>query len=212
MRPEGDEEHRFSLRKLGNIHLGVRVHRTGTRHNGETYEYDRPMSTGYFVLPDSLREDAHFRAKLESMGQDPDRPSKLPIMLAGNDFATNIITSRDLYTQDGKLKCRSLDGLRCIRLNEKTFHYDAHECPEGCRDQKRALRLVSPLPLHAPDAAGIGCWQIVTRSDNNHGALLREMKDLRNLRNGQIAGLDPCLYSPMSAHFTCRWRKMELRS
>lgn len=179
LRATGDEEYRFQLRKLGNIHLGVKA------VTAKGVEY--PKATEYFVLPDSLAGDASFRAKLESLGQDPDKPTKLPIMLLSNDFATSMVTSCDLYGQSGKLKCRTLDGRHCTRLNEQTFEYEDKECPaEPCKDCVWYHRFRFLLP----DAAGIGYYQVVTKSDNNHGALLREIRDLRNLKRNGIAGID----------------------
>jgi hypothetical protein len=179
LRDKGDEAYRFQLRKLANLHLGVRV----KTQAGKEY----PKATEYFVLPDSLRNDPSFRAKLESLGEDPDKPTKLPVMLLSNDFATSMVTSCDLYGQSGKLKCRSLDGKHCTRLNEQTFEYEDKECPaEPCKDCDWYHRFRFLLP----DAPGIGYYQVVTKSDNNHGALLREIRDLRNLKRGGIAGID----------------------
>jgi hypothetical protein len=179
LREKGDEDYRFQLRKLANLHLGVKL----KTQAGKEY----PKATEYFVLPDKLREDPSFRAKLAEIGQDPDKPMKLPIMLLSNDFATSMVTSCDLYGQSGKLKCRSVDGRHCTRLNDTTFEYEDKECPEvPCKDCAWYHRFRFLLP----DAAGIGYWQIVTKSDNNHGALLREIRDLRNLKRGGIAGID----------------------
>jgi hypothetical protein len=98
-----------------------------------------------------------------------------------------MVTSCDLYGQSGKLKCRSVDGKHCTRLNEQTFEYEDKECPaEPCKDCAWYHRFRFLLP----DAAGIGYYQVVTKSDNNHGALLREIRDLRNLKRGGIAGID----------------------
>ena len=179
LRDKGDEGYRFQLRKLSNIHLGVRM----TTAKGVEY----PKATEYFVLGDGLREDTRFREKLESMGQDPDRPTKLPIMLLSNEFAATIVTSCDLYGQSGKLKCRSYDGQNCVQLNEKTCQYEEGKCPEvPCKDCAWYHRFRFMLP----DAAGIGYHQIVTKSDNNHGALLREIRDLKRWRHGAVAGVD----------------------
>jgi hypothetical protein len=185
MIPGVDEEHRFQMRKLGNIHLGVKV-----KKENSTVEY--PKATDYFVLPDDLRNDPDFREKLESMGQDPDKPKKLPVMLMSDYPAVNMITSCDCYGANQRLKCRSYDGVTCMKLNEKTFQYDTMPCAQAdCQlYQKGDCAWYNRLRFLVPDAAGLGYWQVATKSKNNRGALIREMIDLRKALRGRIAGAD----------------------
>lgn len=179
-----DMEHRFSMRKLGNIHLGVKVQ---TR-DGKEY----PKATDYYVLPDDLRNDQEFRAKLEEIGEDPDKPRKLPVMMMSDQVSTNIVTSCDLYGTNGKLKCRSYDGATCECLNPTTFQYETKECSTAdCPSfQKKECAWYNRLRFLLPDATGFGYWQIYTKSANNRGALIREMMDLRRATGGHIAGVD----------------------
>jgi hypothetical protein len=138
-----------------------------------------------------LLNDQEFRDKLTNMGQDPDKPTKLPVMLLGELLATNIVTSCDLYGSGGKLKCR-FDGKNCVRLNPKTLEYEPAECKQmECADfNKGDCAWYHRLRVMLPDAAGIGYWQIATKSDNNRGALYREMNDLRKIMRGRLAGYD----------------------
>jgi hypothetical protein len=188
LRETGDEEYRFQLRKLGNIHLGVKVHGTGARANGQNYEYDRPVATEYFVMPDKLREDKRFRAKLDEMGEDPDKPKQLPIMLLSNDLKAAMVTSCDLYGQNGKLKCRKTEGNGCVRLNETSFEYEPAECVQT--DACKGCAWYHRFRFAIIYAGGLGYWQIVTKSDNNHAALLMEIATLRNARRGRVAGVE----------------------
>jgi hypothetical protein len=184
MIPGVDQEHRFSMRKLANVHLGVKV----KHQNGSEY----PKATDYFVLPDDLRNDPDFREKLESMGQDPDKPKKLPVMFMSDMPGVNLITSCDCYGANQRLKCRSYDGVTCMKLNEQTFKYDTMPCKQAeCQLFKKGdCGWYHRLRFLLPDAAGLGYWQVATKSPNNRGALIREMIDLRKALRGRIAGAD----------------------
>ncbi len=184
LRPVGDEEYRFSMRKLGNLHLGVRL----KTQAGKEY----PKATEYFVLPDNLREDQEFSEKLGLMDQDPAKPTRLPIMLLSNNLAANIVTTKDNYGSDGRLKCRAtpqLDGtLHCIRLNTTSWEYEPAVCRES--DACKGCAWYHRIRFTLPDCAALGYWQIATKSDNNRGTLLKEMRDLRSLLSGKLAGID----------------------
>jgi hypothetical protein len=184
LREQGDEDFRFQMRKLGNLHLGVKA----KNQSGKEY----PKATEYFVLPDDLRNDPDLREKFNSMGQDADKPKRLPVMLMSDNIGANVVTSCDLYGMSGKLKCRSYDGRFCQRLNERTSTYETMpckqgECPDFCKGDCAWYHRIRCL---IPDAAGIGYWQIATKSDNNRGALVREMFDLRKTLRGRLAGID----------------------
>lgn len=194
--PGVDEEYQYSMRKLGTIHLGVKMKTADGRK-----EY--PKAVDYFVLPEQLRQDPEFREKLESMGQDPDRPTKLPIFLMSDDLSVNIIRCCELWGTGAKLKCRATPfrlpnnavGLRCIRLNPKSLDYEEAACVQSdCADLKNGnCAWVTKIRFMLPDQSRIGYWEIITKSDNNKGAIAREMLDLRNMLNGRIAGVDLAL-------------------
>lgn len=182
--PGLDREDHFSMRKLGNIHLGVKV-RT---NSGKEY----PKATDYFVLPEMLARDEDFRDKLASMGEDPEKPTRLPIMLMSDNLGVNILSSFDCYGAGGKLKCRSYDGHTCTRLNEQTLQYEDLPCEfTDCKlFSKGECARYHRLRFLLPDAAELGYWQIATKSDNNRGALVREIVDLRKFLRGHVAGAD----------------------
>lgn len=171
--PGYDQPHRFAMRKLGNIHLGVKQ------------EKGFPKATDYFVLPDDLLKDKPFRDALTDMGEDPDRPKKLPIMLMSNDIGQNLVSSKDLFGQNGKLKCRSYDGQICEKLNDKTLQYERKPCDKdciGCAWRHRFRFLL-------PDSTRFGYWQVVSTSPTNRGGLLRAMIDAKALL-GRLVGID----------------------
>lgn len=182
--PGLDQEHHFAMRKLGNIHLGIKVKTA----NGKEY----PKATEYFVLPELLASDEDFKDKLASMGEDPEKPTRLPIMLMSDNIGVNIVSSFDCYGMGGKLKCRSYDGHVCTRLNEQTCKYDTLPCTyEACAAFKKGdCARYHRLRFLLPDAAELGYWQIATKSDNNRGALVREIMDLRKFLRGHVAGAD----------------------
>jgi hypothetical protein len=204
LRKSGDEDFRYQTRKLANIHLGVTVQYPAkdkkTKQplfdgNGNPVMVDSPKATDYFVLPERLLKDLDLREALEALGEDPEKPTRLPIMLMSNAPAVNIVTSRDCYGAGEKLKCRSYDGRTCTRLNDQTSEYEPGACDEtkcplavkGDCDWYHRLRFLMP------DAAGLGYYQIATQSDNNRGALVREMISLRKALGNRIAGADLAL-------------------
>lgn len=206
--PGVDEEHHFALRKLGTIHLGIKVQYQKRDYKTKQPVFDQagnpvmvesPKATEYFVLPEQLRQDPDFREKLESMGQDPDKPTRLPIMVMSNDLSVNIVRSCDLYGQGAKLKCRAYPVaggmLRCIRLNPKTLDYEESTCTQpNCPDfTKGDCKWVTRFRFMLPDQAQLGYWEIITASDNNKGAIARELRDLRMALKGQVALVDLAL-------------------
>jgi hypothetical protein len=112
-----------------------------------------------------------------------------------------MVTSQDIYVAGGKLMFRhsvepvydsrgAMVGQRheYMRLNPVTLDYET-DCEPTDRELSEAV-WYHRFRFILPDAAGIGYWQIVTKSDNNHGALLSEIGRTRGLRGGRIAGID----------------------
>jgi hypothetical protein len=122
--PAVDKEFRYQLPRLGKIHLGIKVQ----TQSGKEY----PKATEYFVLPEELLTDADFRQVLTDLGEDPDKPTKLPVVLARNDLRDNLKSSCDLYGLSKGLVCRSLDGVNAIRVNQKTGEMVEEVCKGEC--------------------------------------------------------------------------------
>jgi len=182
-----DKEHEFAMRKLGTIHLGVKTTNSFT-----------PVD--YFVLPETLRTDEEFREKLESMGENPDKPRRLPIWVMSDRLDVNHVRCRECWGMGKKLKCRATpyrmpDGeviLHCIRLNPATQDYETEECQgDNCPAAKKGdCAWVTKFRFMLPDQKRIGYWEIDTKSQNNKGALARELFDTQVQLHGRIAGVD----------------------
>jgi hypothetical protein len=134
------------------------------------------------------------------MGENPDKPRRLPIMVMSDNLDVNHIRCRELWGQGAKLKCRATpmklpNGvvvLNCIQLNSKTLDYESaichgDECPAA---KKGDCNWITKFRFMLPDQSRIGYWEIDTKSANNKGALARELYDTRNMLGGQIAGVD----------------------
>lgn len=192
--PGIDKEYQYQMRKLGTIHLGVRV--KATTRAGKSIE--RPKATEYFVLPESLLTDKAFRAKLESMGQNPDKPHALPVMFVSDDIDMNIVRCRELWGTGGKLKCRTTPinmpdksvQFHTIWLDPATQDYAERTCNDtecaSCNDCK----WITKIRFVLPDQKRFGYWEITTASQNNKGALSRELFDVKQQGLGRIAGID----------------------
>ena len=184
MIPAVDKEFRYRLPRLGKVHLGVKTKNT----SGKEY----PKATEYFVLPDDLKSDPDLRTALEGLGENPDQPTRIPIMLPCNGLADNLRTSCDLYGSSRGLVCRTFDMASCRRVNPTTG--ELVECPcegETCKPYTKGdCHWIHRLRVIIPDAAGIGVWQIDTTSPNNRAQLLSEMKQIKFMLGGRLAGVD----------------------
>lgn len=185
-----DKEYQFRMRKLGTIHMGVRTN-NGTGH---------PIPVDYFVLPEVLLKDKDFREALEELGQNPDKPRKLPIFIMSDDLDATVAHVKEVWGQGGKLKCRATPvkypngkvGFNCIRLNPQTQDYDNVECGgDNCPDCKNGSCVwVTKVKFVLPDQNRLGFWEIDSKSENNKGGLYRQLAELRKTLGGMLAGID----------------------
>ena len=165
--PGIDESFRFRLPRLGKIRLGVRVES----------QNNRPKEVDYFILPDELRTNKKFRAVLENLGQDPDKPKALPIQLPSNLIAVNVRRTWDVYNLAHVLLSR-WDGLTCTKLNKQTGQYEETQCvcPRECEDCfVNDKTVIHRLNVMLPDAPDIGVWQIDFGALNSYTNLTTEM-------------------------------------
>ena len=179
-----ENQFRFRFPREGKIHLGVKQ----MSQSGKEY----PTATDYLVLPEHLAADEPFREALTAIGEDPDKPKRIPVWLPSSVITDNITSSYDRYSKSRGLLCRSVDGVtaRCANettgeiaeipcLNAKCPHFVAGECV-----------VMHRLRVMLPDASGVGVWQIDTKSPNNWATLSSEMTSILSFTGGKLAGLD----------------------
>jgi hypothetical protein len=178
-----DAEYRYRLPRIGKLHLGVKVRSQG----GSEY----PKATDYFVLPDELLKDEGFRAILEALGENPDKPRKLPIQLPCNALMGNLRSSCDLYGSSRGLLCRTFDGLTCGKVDTTTGEIIQEACkmPACGEFDKGGCHWIHRLRIILPDAPGVGVWQVDTTSPNNRANLLTEMRSIKQMCGG-LGGVD----------------------
>lgn len=194
--PGVDKEFRYRLPRLGKIHLGVKVERQ-TQRNGQTVTVEYPKATDFFVLPDDLKNNTDFQDALAAIGETTDRPQRLPIMLPCNSLSDNLRRSCDLYGSSRGLLCRTFDGMTCKCVDTKTGEMtekpcDLSTCPRHQPNSKGVCECdwIHRMRVILPDAPGIGVWQIDTGSPNNYANLLCEMKQIKTMLGGKLAGID----------------------
>lgn len=178
---DDENDFRFKLPRAGKIHLGYPP--------TDTNKF--PQKADHFVLPEELKSAGGLRTVLEMMGQDPDKPKKLPIMLMFNSIVDNVRHSLDLYGSSRGLKCRSYDAISATRVDEKTGELHNISCAgKECHYFKsKQCHTITRLRVMLPDAPGIGYWQIDTTSTNNRFQLPTEIMQLKTLLKGNIAGI-----------------------
>lgn len=176
--------YRYRFPRLGKVHLGIKKKTPA----GKEY----PDKTDYFVLPPELAADQKFRATLESMGEESEKPRKLPITLISDSIADCVKSSLDFYGSNKGLRCRSHDGIRADRVNPETGEIVQQDCPNiNCPDYiKKDCQCVTRFRFFLPDARGVGVWQLDSRSRNNRANLPCEMQTLRAATDGRLRGID----------------------
>lgn len=181
-------EFRYRFPREGKIHLGVKVKKQTQRG-----EVEFPTATDYFVLPEKLQTDQAFRAVLEGLGEDPDKPRKLPVWLPSNNLSENVVSSYDRYSKTHGLQCRSIDGITRICSDGKGAYQegpcDNVKCVYFAAEKPECV-VIHRLRVFLPDAQGVGIWQVDTKSGNSWGNLMTEMKTISMTSGGHIAGLD----------------------
>jgi hypothetical protein len=181
--PGQDKEFRYRLPRLGKIHLGVK------KKNQAGKEY--PTETPWFVLPDALRANAEFRDALVVMGQDPDKPTALPVRFATNNMAVNMTRSWDAYNASHVLLAR-WDGQVCSSRPDSGSPMTSQQCFEPGRCERCVCdpkNLKHRLKVCLPDAPDIGVWQIDFGSAQSYANINTEAGiKLGALR--KLAGID----------------------
>jgi hypothetical protein len=179
------EENRFRIHfpREGKIHLGVPT------------ESGAPTATNYFVLPEKLLKDQPFREALQELGEDPDKPTRLPVWLPSNKIADNMDSSYNRYSKSHRLVCGSGDGITAHCRDEQTGEASEKPClnKECPFVVSGACVVIHRLRVMLPDASGIGIWQIDTKSPNNRAALACEMTNMLGMTGGRLAGIDQLL-------------------
>lgn len=185
-------ESRYRFPRLGKLHLGVKKQMQKKNQKGETYTVEYPDKTDYIVLPELLLNDQDFRAALEAMGQDPDKPRIIPIRLVSNNIQDNVRSSLDYYGANRGLKCRSYDGRVKSCVDATTGEMVTGECTNvKCPIFiKGDCQVITRLRFFLPDARGVGVWQIDTRSANNRANIPCEMKTIKAATRGVLKGID----------------------
>lgn len=187
------EENQFRIRfpREGKIHLGVKVPKMITR-NGKQEQIEYPTATDHFVLPPALLMDTNFREALEELGEDPERPKRLPVWLPSCNIPDNIVSSYDRYSKTRGLLCRSTDGITALCRDEATGASREQPCLNAKCEHfvKGDCFVMHRLRVMLPDAGGVGVWQIDTKSPNNWGNLSCEMTNIIGWTGGKLAGLD----------------------